>query len=365
MPSDCTGPLGPPSSSPSSSDSDPDRDLGGALHEVSNALTVIVGWLERARAEGTTPADLRRAVDVAYARAIDGRVIARRAIGAAAESRLLELPLPELVAEATTGVSPEAAAKDVTFFVSSDPKDTTLVDEARIALQIATNLLLNAIAFSPRGGRVHVEAESDDVEIVLRVRDEGPGVPSDRRDRVFARGRSTRNGGAGIGLSHARALARRNGGDLTLEPSKSGACFALRWPRAAVRSQRAVVMPGATALAGRRLLVVEDDAAVLILLETALTARGAEVVCARSPGELTEAVADGGFHAALVDLSPIEGDTAKLLSAMQATSPGLRVVVISGSAAPPPAEIVAAATAWVRKPFELSEIVAAVAARPA
>lgn len=362
VPFDRAGPLTPPPSSqasPSShpTDEDPERDVVGALHEVSNALTVVVGWLERARQVGSADPDLSRALEIASARAIDGRHIARRAIGAAPGTFSAEQPLDEILAEAIEGVLPEASARGIRLRSSNDGHGT-LLDEARIALQILTNLLLNAVAFSPPSGTVRLEASCGRDDIELFVTDEGPGVVAERRSRVFQRGRSTRQGGAGVGLSHARALARRCGGELSLEPSERGARFRLRWPRAIARPVVPPPTPSTTSsLGGKRVLVVEDDGAVLVLLETALSARGAEVICVRSSSELVGALSSGVFDAALVDLSPIASDVAGHLRSLRAASPDVRLVVISGSAAPAD-EAMQSAAAWVRKPFDLGEIIA-------
>lgn len=353
-------PVGP-LPSPSSSGEDPTRDLAGALHEVSNALTVVIGWIERVNA-GELPSDARHALDVALARALDGRAIARGAIGAAVEPLHAEQPLAELIAEALTGVFPQASLRDLVLEpVIAEDHRSALVDEPRIALQILTNLLMNAIAFAPRGTVIRTETAIVGGELVVRVVDEGPGIVPERRDQLFREGRTTRNGGAGVGLVHARSLARRHGGELSLEPSTRGACFSLRWPQAAARSTRAPRTPERTSLAGKRVLLVEDDASVLVLLETALGTRGAEVVCARTADELAVALSGLSFDAALVDLSPLGSDIAGHLGAIRTSSPNARVIVVSGCAAPDDAAL-AAANAWVRKPFDLGEILAALAA---
>ena len=345
---------------PSSSGEDPTRDLAGALHEVGNSLTVVIGWLDRVRQSAGLDPEQRRALDIAHSRALDGRAIARGAIGAAVEPLYREQPLGELVSEALAGVLPEASAKSIKLEPDVAAHDA-LVDDPRTALQILTNLLMNAIAFSPRGSTVRAEAFADGGDVTVRVRDEGPGVLPERRDQLFLRGRTTRDGGAGVGLLHARSLARRVGGDVTLEPSSGGACFALRWPRAAARSTRAPRTVERASLEGQRVLVVEDDAAVLILLETALGTRGAQVVCARTAAELGVALTGPAFDAALVDLSPLGDSIAAHLAAVRASSPEARVIVVSGNACPSD-EALSAANAWVRKPFDLGEVLAALAA---
>ncbi len=348
---------------------DPSRDLAGALHEVSNALTVVIGWIERARAEGS-PLDVERALDVAADRASQARSIVRRAIGAdvAAEPPAL---VALVLGDAVTGLEPELRRAGIAALPHVAPTVVNLtLDHAPTVLQILTNLLLNAIAMSPSGGAVRVEAvEGPRGNVVFSVSDEGPGVPPERRRTLFDGGVTTRAGGAGIGLRHAAALARSLGGTLTLVDSSRGARFELTWPVASTsttlppppesRAQRLSALPGRVQLAGTRILLVEDDDAVVDLLDTALTARGADVVSIRHRRELARALATGPFDAALFDISPIQDDVQGAVAAVrtaQHAAEATRIVLISGSAAQMPEMPDAWIAAWVRKPFEIAEI---------
>ncbi|MEP7125824.1 MAG: ATP-binding protein [Byssovorax sp.] len=372
--------------------------LAEALHEVSNALTVVIGWIERARAESSSPAAVERALDVASGRAAQARIIVRRAIGA-------EVPesaprsAAAVLSEAVVGLEPEArrAGLDLEVIVAPDV-EPLLLDEASHVVQILTNLLLNAVALSPRGATVSVDARpfSRGHGVVFGVSDEGPGVPRHRRATLFTSGVSTRKGGAGLGLRHAAGLARSAGGELSLAETLAGARFELRWPakidapsrrsspdfeqsiaektnhleavlaELALPPRRALAPSTARArdaLQGARILVVEDDDAVIDLLDTALSARGADVVSVRRRGDLGAALAGGRFDAALLDISPIQDDVPGALATVRHASGDLRVVLISGSAAHLPDVPTGWVSAWVRKPFEISEILAALAVK--
>jgi DNA-binding response OmpR family regulator len=114
-------------------------------------------------------------------------------------------------------------------------------------------------------------------------------------------------------------------------------------------------------LAGTRVLVVEDDADVATLLESALGARGARVVVARNAEELMLRAMET-HDAALVDLSPIAHDVKGAVEALRKGSPDVALVFISGSAVGLPEGLddgEAGQIRWVRKPFEVAEIVAA------
>jgi CheY-like chemotaxis protein len=337
------------------------EDLAGALHEVSNALTVVLGWIDRARTEleGACAAD--DALAIAASRARHARHIVRRAIGA-------DVPEDEptgiaaILTEAAVGLDPEARRASVTLRTAYDPSlDGAHLVGASIILQILTNLLLNAIAVSPPHGVVLLDVAVDGSDVVFGVTDEGPGIPVERRKNLLDAGISTRVGGAGIGLKYAATLAREAGGALSLARAEPGARFELRWPR------RRSSLPAApvenrkppSVLAGRRVLVIEDDAAVLDLLDVALESRGAVVVRATSQAELARVLTEGPVDAALVDLSPISDDILGALAAVRATNDAVRLIVMSGS----PSSIPSLPAAWnvasVRKPFEIGEIVTA------
>lgn len=352
------------------------HDLAGALHEVSNALTVVLGWIEQAREESESPADVERALDVAAARARHARHIVRRAIGA-------EVPedppstIAAVIGDAVTGLEPEARRAGLTIHTLLDPTvESTLIAGGSTVLQILTNLLLNAIALSPAGASIRVDAAPDEQDyVIFGVSDRGPGVLPERRATLFDAGISTRAGGAGVGLRHAAALAREQGGTLSIaaadaelaeagRDAPAGARFELHWPK----KQRATVVPSrasrssSSALAGVRILVIEDDEAVIDLLETALCGRGAQIISAKNRAELADALRRGPFDTALVDISPIQEDVRGAVEAVVKSSPSARFIVMSGSSSELPALPGSLPVAWVRKPFEISEIVAAIRA---
>ncbi len=101
--------------------------------------------------------------------------------------------------------------------------------------QVLVNLVMNAAESSERAEQIELEAAPDGARaelIRVRVRDTGPGVPLVLRDRVFEPFFTTKPKGTGIGLTTAREAARDLGGDLVLEDSDGGACFAFLLPRA-------------------------------------------------------------------------------------------------------------------------------------
>lgn len=355
----------------SSAELDPTQDLAAALHEVSNALTVVLGWADAART-ATDGHVVETALAIVQARAAQARDIARRAIGAPAPPPLPS-PVAAIAGDAALGVEVEAKRAHVTIDVHVDPAARDLsVSAGPSLLQILTNLLLNALAFSPAGStvRLSVQAGPDDL-VSLFVDDEGPGIAPELRARLFEGGVTSRRGGAGIGLRHSAALAGRAGGELRLGHAARGTRFELLWPTAwaadgTVRSSgvpESAERPSTRAsIDGARILIVEDDDAVIELLELALEARGASVVSVKARADLPRVLSTGRFDAALLDMSPLLGDVDGAVEELRRANPHARLVVMSGSV---PQANVGGAAMWVRKPFEVREIVDALGARSA
>ena len=337
-----------------------DRDLAGALHEVSNALTVVLGWIDRARIELDADPSVEHALSIAAARGRHARQIVRRAIGADVPDDAPCAAEP-ILRDAITGCEPEATRAGVRLHMSIDPQlhDALLMDGS-IILQILTNLLLNAIAVSPAQGTVFLDVTAGlSGQLVFGVTDEGPGVPVERRANLLDAGVTTRAGGAGIGLRYAAGLAREYGGSLLLVRAEPGARFELHWPRRISMlptAPRSNSKPGIS-MAGRRILVVEDDDAVFDLLDATLGNRGAELTRARTRAELQTVLGANRFDAVLCDLSPIRDDVVSAIGSIREANRNSRIVIISGSADPfqgLPAEW---NVSYVRKPFEIHEIV--------
>lgn len=330
----------------------PERDLAGALHEVSNALTVVLGWLDNARAG--IGEEALEAIEVARSHAVLGHAIARRAVGAVpADAAELRSAL-SLVRETVHGISPIAERRGVRVKIDDEVEDVLLPDPSFVQ-QILINLLLNAVAFTPHGEAIRLTLRNERNRFLFRVRDEGPGIPADQRDSIFSMGRSRRPGGAGIGLAHSYDLAASRGGSLALLDGGLGACFELRWPLGDAPSTTLSRSLNPKRLEGLRVAVLEDDPAVMSLLEFGLTSRGVELHALSSRKDL-EAFACSGTYvdAALIDLSPIAADPDGAISLLRQQSPQAAVFLISGTCVS--AGICHAVSGWIRKPFELGEI---------
>lgn len=339
---------------------DSERDLGAALHEVSNGLTVILGWLEQARAL-SNGGELEQSLDMALARARRARRIARRAVGADDGLRAPAEPLVEIVNECAGGLAPEAGKHKLTIETEVDDGAAKLFVEAgERLLQILTNLVLNALDVTPAGGVVRVSAMLGGESATARflVTDGGPGIPAAERARVFARGYSGRAGGAGIGLAHSLRVASEEGGRLELLPFESGkgAAFELVWPTAPVVSGQSPHTVRAASLRGLSIAVVDDDSSIVELLDMVLSARGASVATFSRHAELEQALSQSSFDVVLLDASPYGAGLGEALALLKKAHPELDLVLISG-AMDPGVTVDRLGVTWIRKPFDTEEVI--------
>jgi PAS domain S-box-containing protein len=216
--------------------------------------------------------------------------------------------LRELLKEVTEVMSVQADAKEIAFeFDASDDLPMALEGDATRLNQILSNLLSNAIKFTERGQvglRVHVlSATADRMTLCFVVRDTGIGIPSDVKERLFApfaqadASITRRFGGTGLGLSIVKRLVGLMGGEVRLE-SKPGLGsefrvvldFALASQKGLARLQAAPVAPGAHALRGVRVLVVDDSEINLDVTKRILELEGAEVWLASNGQEAFERI---------------------------------------------------------------------------
>lgn len=333
-----------------------------ALHEVSNALTVVLGWLDLGiRAE--TQDELRHALHVAREHAKRGQVLARRAIGAAAESSRGSRSAHEIAEFVAESLRPAALERNVTIDLETESTSEGAVNDEASLVQILTNLLLNAISFTPAGTSVELGLRREGDDFVFAVEDQGAGVPTERRARLFTPSRSTREGGAGLGLAHSRTLARQRSGDVRYLPGRVGARFEVLWPVARSTAVRPSVRALAhDALAGVHVLLIEDDAAVASLVEMSCEARGASVVSVADADRLSEVIGtDGTFDVVLMDLSPLEGCLLSALDEIALRAPRAQLVLMSGQPNGVPAGCEGRFATWMRKPFDMEQLIGSIA----
>ena len=148
------------------------------------------------------------------------------------------VPARALVLQSFESVQARAIAGDVTLRCDVAPELRIWGDPRRLE-QVMLNLVDNAVKFNRPGGGVRVDAETRVDTVIVRVSDDGPGIPPEHRENVFHRffrmPGSPRREGTGLGLAIVKHLMRLHGGsvEVTSVSSGPGSSFLLRFPATA------------------------------------------------------------------------------------------------------------------------------------
>lgn len=153
--------------------------------------------------------------------------------------RLVNTSAKDLLTQVGSVFAPQMAEKRLEFRLEAPAEPLAVQVDADKVVQILVNLMSNAMKYTPAGGAVTLGARRNDREgtVSFYVADNGPGIPAGEKSLIFERffrgdrSRSRATGGAGIGLSIARALAERHGGRLSVESAPgAGSVFTLTLP---------------------------------------------------------------------------------------------------------------------------------------
>jgi signal transduction histidine kinase len=152
------------------------------------------------------------------------------------DMHLERLPLRDLVSDSIAGATVLAEQRGVRLTGECDDQVTAYADE-RVLARALTNLVVNAVRYTPSGGSVHVGASGAGDVTTLRVRDTCGGIPPDDLPRVFDagwRGAAARTpdaaAGAGLGLAVVRGVVDALGGSVVAENVAGGCAFTLSLP---------------------------------------------------------------------------------------------------------------------------------------
>lgn len=137
-----------------------------------------------------------------------------------AEVTMSDVRISVLLEEIAARLKPQAASGQV--FLHIDCQPLCLKANVQQMDELLTNLLSNAIKYNRPGGQVWVCIREQDGNMVIRVKDNGMGIPSDSLDRIFERfyrvdkGRSRKQGGTGLGLSIVKHIVNFYHGNITV-----------------------------------------------------------------------------------------------------------------------------------------------------
>jgi len=210
------------------------RLTSGVAHEVKNPINAIVVHLEvlRQKLHETDP-DTRRHMDVigSEIKRLDRVVQTLVDFTRPVEPRLAENDLRKVIDDVVLLASPEAAQRHVSIQLEITPDPLPVRIDMDLLKQAILNIVINGVQAMPQGGNLFITARRDRESAVLSVRDEGPGIPADVRDKIFNLYFTTKKGGSGIGLAVAYRILQLHQGSLAFDSVEGqGTTFDLRLP---------------------------------------------------------------------------------------------------------------------------------------
>ena len=318
-----------------------DEFVSTVNHELRTPLTSIAGSLGllAGGAGGELPPGAARLIGIAHAncqrliRLINDMLDIEKIQSGKMRFELKAQSFADVARKCVESLRDYAAEPGVAIeFIAGSGVDVR-ADSDRIT-QVVTNLVSNAVKFSPRGGRVLVNVMPVGHVVRLCVRDEGPGIPDEFRTRIFSKfaqadsSDSRQKGGTGLGLVIAKEIVDRHGGRLWFESIPGqGASFFVDLPALVPLSAARPDAPAA--------LVCEDDDDIALILTEILEKEGMQVERASTLAEARMALAGSARYTALIlDLVLPDGDGVGLIRELRTRSQtqDLPVIVVSADA---------------------------------
>jgi PAS domain S-box-containing protein len=222
-----------------------DEFLAMVSHEFRTPLNGVTGWLNVLRSKRAEPAHVERALDAIDRNArlltkiVDDLLDMSRFVAGTIALERAAVDVCPVVETVLTTLQPLAAEKGVLLESALDPwAGPVFADSGRLQ-QVFGNILVNAIKFTPSGGRVDVHVQNDAEDVMIAFKDTGQGMSPDflpHAFEAFRQGDPTASralGGLGLGLAIVHHLVTLHGGTVTVQSAGigHGCCVTVRLPR--------------------------------------------------------------------------------------------------------------------------------------
>ncbi|MCF6291695.1 MAG: ATP-binding protein [Desulfobacterales bacterium] len=220
--------------------------VANVSHELKTPITSIKGYVETLLDEtGDGPAQVRDFLEIIHKHANRLQAIVEDLLTLSKIEQDDEREMIPLARETIKNVlraaievcSAKAAEKNINITLQCDDSLAAAINR-HLLEQACINLIDNAVKYSGPGSKVQVEAETTGTDLLIRVRDTGPGIAAEHLDRLFERfyivdkARSRKLGGTGLGLAIVKHIARAHGGRVTVQSElEKGTVFTIHLPR--------------------------------------------------------------------------------------------------------------------------------------
>ena len=334
------------------------RLAGGIAHDFNNLLTVVLGNAERLSGDAVPAADEIRRAGTSAARLVEQLLTFSR--GKPSSDEIVDLRALVLEFEPLLR---RVVREDIELTVSTCDVGCPVSGGGHQLEQVLMNLVVNARDATPAGGRIAVTLtlEGEPARVCLRVSDTGQGIEESVRSRLFEPYFTTKGSdGSGLGLATVHSIVAQAGGRVAVESAPGmGATFLVELP---VEDRRQAPREAPAPLAherpagSRRVMVVEDQAAIRSLVVESLRREGLDVIEAVN-GAAAERLAreQAWIDLVVTDVVMPEQNGPALVEALRRRWPALPVVYMSGYSGD---EVPSGdeRAGFLQKPFSLSDV---------
>ena len=321
-----------------------DEFLSILSHELRTPLNAMLGWVKMLRAGILDEEKSAKGLEVIerntrqQSSLIEDLLDVSRIISGKMRIENELVDLAAITTEVAETLRPLAVSKRVEFVYHPSPEPVFVNGDSVRLRQLVTNLMQNAIKFTPGGGRVTLSIDASGESVTVRVADTGVGISADFLPQIFDRftqaDASTRRSytGLGLGLTLVRNIAELHGGSVRAESEGEGrgSCFTFELPLAndhLPANDPPAVMPGRSGLlADLRILVVDDNVESITPLQLFLENERADVAVAASAGEALQMLGAGSFDLLISDIGLPSLDGFELIRQVRAGVNGHRDV---------------------------------------
>jgi len=323
-----------------------DEFLATISHELRTPLNTILGWAHMLQSKTNRDPKSISAIDAIYSSAknqaqiVDDLLDISRIISGKMKLNPEIVLLSEIISASVNTVSHAISAKNINLSVQylDDTEDICLYGDAQRLQQVFWNLLSNAVKFTPADGSIQISVGRSVSEVVVSVKDTGMGIAPEFLPVIFERFRqvdssTTRKfGGIGLGLSIAKHLLELHGGTIWVESKGrgQGAKFVVTLPLSHLQVQTVPDLQEQThdqfnqlvfaSLAGKRILLVDDDSDTLNLIAELFDTSSAELRTASSAEEGLQILKQWKADLLISDIAMPEHDGYWLINQLRSLS---------------------------------------------
>jgi two-component system OmpR family sensor kinase len=204
------------------------RFVADAAHELRTPMAAIALQAERLSKAAMSPEAAQRLTTlregIARGTALLDQMLSLARAQAQSPEDQRHTPLRPVLLRVVEDLLPQAGAAGIDLGLTGEGDPQLLLRQADLYM-LVKNLVDNAIRFSPPGSRVDIDVKVADEHVVLRVSDEGPGIPANEQQQVFApfyRGAGQDTPGTGLGLAIVAAIVAQAGGNCALSNGAPG-----------------------------------------------------------------------------------------------------------------------------------------------